>query len=142
LENPGFRNIAAAIRRSTVIPQYFKAKGQRGPYEVRYGLGADLLRHAAYPTRFIQAVSEFLHDYNRETMQIYERYNGKPPIRRGQVTTEDLHQLVALIDEYGSQTVADLLVAFGYAREPQEAEESVEQTKKNKEQRERRNNHE
>jgi len=45
------------------------------------------------------------------------------------VTTEDLHQLVALIDEYGSQTVADLLVAFGYAREPQEAEESVEQTK-------------
>ena len=127
LESPGFQNVAAAIRRSTVIPQYWKARGDKGPYDVRYGLGADLLRQAAYPDRFIQALSEFLHDYNRETMQIYERYKGNPPVRRPQVTTEDIQQVVELIDEYGSQTVANLLVAFGYAREPREPETEVEE---------------
>jgi len=121
LDNPGFQNIAAAIRRSTVIPQYFKAKGQKGPYDVRYGLGAELLRQAAYPDRFIQTLSGFLYDYNRETMQIFERYKGNPPVRRPRVTTEDIQQVAALIDEHDSQTVANLLVAFGYAREPREA---------------------
>jgi len=129
LDNSGFQNVAAAIRRSTVLPQYFKARGQRGPYDIRYGLGAGLLRQAAYPDRFVQALSDFLHDYNRETMQIFERYKGNPPVRRSQVTTEDIQQVVALIDEYGSQTVANLLVAFGYAREPREAEEAEEQAK-------------
>ncbi len=126
LDNPGFQNIAAAIRRSTVIPQYFKAKGKRGPYDIRYGLGAELLRQAAYSDRFVQALSDFLHDYNRETIQIYERYKGKPPVHRAQVTTEDIQQVVGLVDEHGSQTVANLLVAFGYAREPREVEEEPE----------------
>jgi hypothetical protein len=123
LENDGFQNIATAIRRSTVIPQYFKARGQRGPYDVRYGLGNDLLRRAAYPEQFVQALSEFLHEYNRETAQIHERYKGSPPISRATVTTDDIQQVVALIDEYGAPTVANLLVAFGYAREPREPAE-------------------
>lgn len=123
LESPGFQSIATAIRRGTVIPQYWKAKGDKGSYDIRYGLGADLLRQAAYPDRFIQALSEFLHDYNRETVQIYERYKGNPPVRRARVTTEDIQQVVELVDEYGSQTVANLLVAFGYAREPRELAE-------------------
>jgi hypothetical protein len=122
LESPGFRNVAAAIRRSTVIPQGFKARGQKGPYSIRYGLGADLLRRAAYPDQFIQTLSAFLHDYNRETVQIYERYGGNPPVRRAQVTTDDIEQLVELIDAHDSETVANLLVAFGYARESREPE--------------------
>jgi len=120
LENAGFRSVATAIRRSTVIPQYFKAKGQRGPYDIRYGLGNELLRRAAYPDQFIQALGEFLHDYNRETAQIHERYKGNPPVRRATVTTEDIAQVVALIDAYGAPTIANLLVAFGYAREPRD----------------------
>jgi hypothetical protein len=124
LENAGFQNIATAIRRSTVIPQYFKARGKKGPYDVRYGLGNDLLRRAAYPEEFIQALSEFLHDYNRETAQINERYKGNPPVRRATVTTDDIQQVVALIDEYGAPTVANMLVAFGYAREPRKQEQS------------------
>ena len=123
LENEGFRNIAAAIRKSTVIPQYFKARNKKGPYDIRYGLGNDLLRRAAYPEQFIQALSDFLHEYNRETAQIHERYKGQPPVRRATVTTDDIAQVVALIDTYGSPTVANLLVAFGYAREPREPEE-------------------
>jgi hypothetical protein len=123
LENEGFRNVAAAIRKSTVIPQYFKARNKKGPYDIRYGLGNDLLRRAAYPEQFVQALSDFLHDYNRETAQIHERYKGQPPVRRATVTTDDIAQVVALIDTYSSPTVANLLVAFGYAREPREPEE-------------------
>ena len=125
LKSPGFQHVAAAIRRSTVIPQYFKGRGDKGPYEVRYGLGADLLRQAAYPDQFIQVLSTFLHDYNRETAQVHERHKGNPPVRRAQVTTEDIEQVVSLVDEYGSKTVGNLLVAFGYARERQEQEPEV-----------------
>ncbi|MBN1813845.1 MAG: hypothetical protein JXA14_18545 [Anaerolineae bacterium] len=120
LESPGFQHIATAIRRSTVIPQYFKARGDKGPYEIRYGLGTDLLRQAAYPEQFVQALGAFLHEYNRETAQVHERYKATPPVRRAQVSTHDIAEVVALIDEYGSPTVANLLVAFGYAREPRE----------------------
>ena len=126
LESRGFQNIAAAIRRSTVLPQYWKARGQKGPYEIRYGLGADLLRQAAYPDRFIQALSRFLYEYNQETAQVYERYKGEPPVHRPRVSAEDYQQIVALIDEYGSQIIAHMLVAFGYAREPREAEPEEE----------------
>lgn len=130
LEASGFQNIAAAIRRSTVTPQYFKSKGKKGPYDIRYGLGNDLLRQAAYEEQFVQALSKFLHEYNQETAQIQERYKGNPPVRRSTVTTEDIQQIVELIDIYGSQTVANLLVAFGYAREPrtqEQPEEVIEQ---------------
>lgn len=127
LDSAGFRNVAAAIRRSTVIPQYFKSRGDKGPYEVRYGLGAELLRQSAYPERFIQTLSAFLHDYNRETAQVYERFKGNPPVRRTRVTTKDMQQVVALIDEYDSQTVASLLVAYGYAREPREQEAEADE---------------
>lgn len=122
LEAPGFQNLARAIRRSTVIPQYHKAKGQRGPYDIRYGLGTGLLRQAAYPDRFVQALGKFLHDYNQENAQINERYKGNPPVRRATVTTDDIAQVIELVDKYGSQTVANLLVAFGYAREVSEQE--------------------
>jgi len=127
LESLAVQSIAAAIRRSTVVPQYFKGRGDKGPYDVRYGLGADLLRRAAYPDQFIQALSSFLHDYNRETLQVHERYKGNPPVRRAQVSTEDVQQVVQLIDEHGSQTIAHLLVAFGYAREPREREPETEE---------------
>lgn len=122
LDTPGFQHIATAIRRSTVTPQYFKSKGQSRVYDIRYGLGTDLLRKAAYPDRFIQALSEFMHAYNQENAQINERYDGKPPVRRSNITTDDIAQVVALIDEYGAQTVGNLLVAFGYARESREPE--------------------
>ena len=125
LESSGFQNIAAAIRRSTVIPQFFRARGESRLYDIRYGLGTELLRQAAYPDEFIQALSEFMHAYNQENAQINERYKGNPPVRRANITTEDIEQVVSLIDEYGSKTVGNLLIAFGYAREPQEQEPEV-----------------
>ena len=122
VDSRGFQNIARAIRLSTVRPQYRKARGERGPYDVRYGLGTDLLRTAAYSDRFIQALGEFMHAFNQENAQVYERAKGDLPVRsrRTSISTEDIADVVDLIDEYGSQTVGNLLIAYGYAQEPWE----------------------
>lgn len=128
LQSQGFRNIAAAIRRSTIIPQYVGR--QQSQYDIRYGLGQELKRKAQYPEEFIKALADFMHSYNEENARVYERTKGKG-IRRKAITTDDIAEIVALVDEYGSQTVANLLIAFGYAREPKEqevpAEESIDQ---------------
>jgi hypothetical protein len=118
LENQGFQNIAYAIRQSTVTAQYRKKQGDR-KYDVRYGLGQELARKARYPESFIAALSDFLHKYNAENAQVMETRGG--PYRRS-VKTTDIDEIAALIDEFGSETVANLLIAYGYAREPYEAE--------------------
>lgn len=117
LQSQGFRNIAEAIRRSTVIPQYKGRKVSR--FDIRYGLGADLKRQSNYADDFIQALSDFMHNYNDETARVYERTKGNDPsARRKAITTEDIADIVSLIDDYDSKTICNLLVAFGYARDP------------------------
>ncbi len=124
LQKRGFQRIASAIRQSTVIPQRAKAnrgnpdrRGPDNPYEVRYGLGAELMRQAAYPEKFVLALSKFLFAFRQENVQVFERFKGAPPIHRVEVTEDDIKQVMALIydTDYGSETVASLLVACGYA---------------------------
>ncbi len=112
LDNPGFRNIAYAVRQSTVVAQMRKKQGDRR-YDVRYGLGQQLARKAHYAEDFIAELSDFLHQYNAENAQVMENRQG--PYRRS-VRVEDIEEIVRLIDEYGSRTVAHLLIAYGYAR--------------------------
>jgi len=114
LETEGFRNIAYAIRQSTVVAQYRKQQGDRR-YDVRYGLNQELARKAAYPADFVSALSEFLHKYNAENAQIMERRPG--PYRRS-IVMSDVEDIVALVDGYGSELICQLLLAFGYARTP------------------------
>lgn len=122
LESQGFRNIAYAIRQSTVIAQMRKQQGDRR-YDVRYGLGQQLARKAHYPEEFIAALCEFLHQYNAENAQVMENRPG--PYRRS-VRVEDIEEIVRLIDTYGSRTVAHLLIAYGYARAGGSGEEAPE----------------
>ena len=122
LETPGFQNIAYAIRQSTVTAQYRKKQGDR-KYDVRYGLGQELARKARYPEAFIAALSDFLHKYNAENAQVMETRPG--PYRRS-IKTSDIDDIVRLIDEYGSETVANLLIAYGYARVPRDEDEFAE----------------
>lgn len=116
VQNEGFRNIAEAIRRSTVLPQRQKANNRNPLYEIRYGLGDKLLRHAQYRDKFVQALSRFMHDYNRENVRKYETRQQQQ--YRRDLKTEDIEAVVKLIDEYDAPTIANLLVAFGYARDP------------------------
>lgn len=117
IESPGFQNIAYAIRHSTIIPQHRKAQGQDTLYEVRYGLGAELKRKATVRDEFVAALMDFAQRYNQENAQKLETYNQQ--LRRD-IRTSDLDEIVRLVDKYGSELVASLLVAYGYAREPRE----------------------
>lgn len=119
LEDPGFRRIAEAIRRSTVSLQYQKSHGGDLLYEIRYGLGDKLLRHAQYADEFAAELSRFTQGYNEENARKAETRKQQ---RRTNITIDDLAAVVRLIDEYGAPTVANLLVAFGYARDPHTAE--------------------
>ena len=125
IENQGFQGIAYAIRQSTVVAQYRKQQGDRR-YDVRYGLGQQLARKSHYPDAFIAELSDFLAKYNAENAQVMENHPG--PYRRS-VRTSDIDDIVHLIDEYGSETICNLLIAYGYARSPREpgTEESSEE---------------
>jgi hypothetical protein len=122
IETPGFLEIASAIRNATVDAQYWAGKDKTYPYEVRYGLGQNLLRAAAYPDDCMAAISEFLHVYNAEVARVEERIT-KGSIskqwhnRRFPVSTGAIQELVKLVDAYGSEVICKMLVAYGYARD-------------------------
>jgi hypothetical protein len=119
LESTGFRKIATAIRRSTISAQYRKKVFDDRRYDVRYGLGRDLMRRAQYQEDFLIALSEFIQSYNQENAQVMET---RPGPYRPSITTEDIEEVMRLIDEYPAELIAKLLVAFGYAREPRQEE--------------------
>jgi len=123
LQDKGFRNVADAIRRSTVIPQYIGRKVSN--YDVRYGLGQELKRKAQYADDFIQELAAFMQSYNEENARVYERTKGQAAGRKA-ITTEDIQAIVQLIDAYGAETICNLLIAFGYARDPKEQVPSAE----------------
>ena len=114
-QHPGFQAIAYAIRQSTVVAQFRKKEGDRR-YDVRYGLGQDLARKSRYPAEFITALSEFLQKFNAENAQVMEKRSG--PYRKS-IKTDDIDDIVALVDEYGSELICNLLIAYGYARTSQ-----------------------
>ncbi len=111
LADPGFQNIAYAIRHSTIIPQYRKAQGER-LYDIRYGMGGDFLQKSRYASEFLQELTKFVFQYNQENARVSEQRGRQ--LRRN-VTTDDVARVVQLVDDYGASTVAGLLVAFGYA---------------------------
>ena len=116
IENQGLRSVATAIRLSTIVPQGQKARKSRPIYDVRYGLGDELKRKAAYADELAQAIGDFVQSYNQETVQVLERTGQQ---RRKMVTDEDLDGLLTLLGECDSKTVGSLLIAYGYARTAQ-----------------------
>ena len=120
LETTGFRNIAEAIRHSTIIPQGRKARNQDYLYDIRYGLGQELKRKALYNDEFIASLSEFVQSHNAENARVLEHKNQQT---RKDIRTSDMEDIVRLVDKYGAKTVGNLLIAFGYARESKDEEE-------------------
>lgn len=117
IANPGFQHIAAAIRQATVLQQFYKTERNDNTYDVRYGLSDELLRHSRDSREFLRALSEFLTDYSKENARVMERAKGKGYRKRIPISTEDIAQLTELIDTYDAQTIASMLIAFGYARD-------------------------
>lgn len=118
LKTPGFQNIATAIRQSTVTQQYFKVKHNDNTYDVRYGLADELRRKSRDNAEFMRALGGFMQQYSQENARVMERYKGRDYRKRISISTQDITQVTALVDEYDAATVANLLIAFGYARDP------------------------
>ncbi len=127
--HPGFHRIAYAIRQSTVIPQRqsanFKSKqrAEKPLYTVRYGLGHTLRRKANTAAELLEALDEFLQEYNAETDQVYENtseermadpQNYARTHYRQRVHLRDLDDVLYLVKVYGPQLVCKTLVAYGY----------------------------
>lgn len=121
LGNPGFQSVAAAIRRSTRGALYAKKLGGDRVYEVRYGLAQELKRKALYKAEFAAALAGFISEYMTENLRAADRGKRQRPA----VTTTDLEQVIALMDKHDSETVAMLLIAYGYAKEPRDTDEPV-----------------
>lgn len=128
--NEGFKRIAYAIRQSTITAQYRRAQLGDRTYEVRYGLGQELMREARYRDKFMVALSEFLQRYNAETAREEEKAANKlghkltPENRRAynlraSIPYTDIDEIADLIDRFkSSELIGSMLVAYGYAREP------------------------
>lgn len=125
VEDPGFRAVAAAIRRATVTEQYHKSKGNQ-VFEIEYGLFQDLKRKARFPDQFIGALSEFINSYNAQNARREEQLRGRGGRRRPRLTVSELDSVVKLIDEHGSEPVAMLLIAYGSARDSRAPDEAAE----------------
>jgi hypothetical protein len=131
LDTPGFQNIASAIRSATVLAQFRKNQRENpeeARYEIRYGLGQELMRKARYRDEFMTALSEFLILYNAETAREEEKIatrlghsTTKEERRRFKlrfpVSTQDIQQISNLLDSYPVELIAMMLVAYGYARQ-------------------------
>jgi hypothetical protein len=134
--NPGFKRVAYAIRQSTVTAQYRWSQQNDRTYEVRYGLGQELMRKVHHRNDFLCALSEFLLRYNAETSREEEKAvrsianetkQSPQPLTREErykrnlrlsVATEHIDEIAKLIDRSGSpELIGSLLVAYGYARD-------------------------
>ena len=133
-QNPGFRRIAYAIRGATVDAQYrWAQKGDR-TYEIRYGLGQDLMRKVHHRNDFLAALNEFLFQYNAETAREDEKAaraianethksfhtltgdDRRARHLRLMVDMKEIDEVMTLIDRSQSlELIGSLLVAYGYA---------------------------
>ena len=116
-QNEGFRRVAAAIRHATFYPQWNQSKGRETEYKPEYGLGQKLRQQAPYPDKFLAELAAFAQRYQAETLRKMEHplVSAKGQARRPTLSEEDLADIAALVDQYGSEVVCELLVAAGYS---------------------------
>jgi hypothetical protein len=127
--NAGFKRIAYAIRQSTVNAQYRRAQLGDRTYEVRYGLGQELMREAHYRDKFVAALCQFLLQYSAETAREEEKVASRLGRKltaedrrahnlRANIAETDLDEIIGLIDRFqSSELICSMLVAYGYARD-------------------------
>ncbi|MBN2571401.1 MAG: hypothetical protein JXA68_04680 [Ignavibacteriales bacterium] len=116
-QNEGFKNIAKAIRNSTISLQYIPKKSR--DYEVKYGMAQDLKRKSAYRDELVEYIMEFTAFYNAENARIKER-KGDNAKTRSNIKQQDIEEFVSLVDEYDSNLIGKLLCAYGYALDRKE----------------------
>jgi hypothetical protein len=67
---------------------------------------------------FVAELTAFIADFEYEAARKQEQMQGRTFRRRARPTQEDLREVIGLIDDYGSELICGLLLAFGFARDP------------------------
>ena len=129
-ENKGFEAVAGAIRRSTICAQYWSTRDPGYPFEIRYGLGQNLLEAAKDHRVFIMKLAAYLQSYNNENARIDERIMkhlipNRPLYRRPSIRKEQAKELFRLFDTFPPELISTLLITYGYMREGQPLEEAT-----------------
>lgn len=120
VQDPSFLRVAKAINQSTVYAGKVRtAEGQviELDWLRQYGLAQRLSTQSGSKTEFLSAIADFLARYEAENLRIAEQLQreGKT-LRRVWPTKADLDGLVRLVSEHDHGLVANLLIAYGYAR--------------------------
>ena len=118
-EDRGFLNIAKAINSATVYAGSIRDKDGNSKdtgWERIYGLAQRLSSQSGSKKDFIIEISSFLASYENENLRIDEELRKQNKPRRIWTTKDDLDKLINLIDKYSSSLVANLLIAYGYAK--------------------------
>jgi hypothetical protein len=110
-QDPGFLRIAKAINSATV----YAGKDEHG-WDRIYGLAQRLSSQAGSKKDFIIELSIFLASYENENLRIDEELKNKGKPRRIWTTKDDLDGIINLIEKHGSSLIANLLIAYGYAK--------------------------
>lgn len=118
-QDPSFLRIAKAINQATVFAG--KVQTKKGLIELdwqrNYGLAQQLSSQSGSKKDFICAVADFLSKYEHENLRLSERFQGtEKRLMRVLPTKEDLDRLIELIEDFDTVLVANLLIAYGYAK--------------------------
>ncbi len=132
VQDPSFLRVAKAINQSTVYAGKVRiAEGQviELDWLRQYGLAQRLSTQSGSKTEFLSAIADFLARYEAENLRIAEQLQKEGrTLRRVWTTKADLDGLVRLVSEYDHGLVANLLIAYGYARWTKAREGDLEDT--------------
>ncbi len=117
--DPSFLRIAKAINQATVFAG--KVQTKNGVIELdwqrNYGLAQRLSGQSGSKKDFLIEIADFLAKYEHENLRLSEQLmKQEKPLKRVWTTKEDLDRLIELVEEFDTVLVANLLIAYGYAR--------------------------
>lgn len=109
--NSGFLSVARAVRNATI----YAARSRSQPsFDVRFGL-AQRWKQVIKSGKadFVAELSQFVQDYNWENTHRRES-------RFHRVSTEDLDDVIDLIEKHEQELIGSLLLAYGYSYRPRD----------------------
>ncbi|MBW4603970.1 MAG: hypothetical protein KME29_31500 [Calothrix sp. FI2-JRJ7] len=130
-QDPGFLNIAKAINSATVYAGTIRDKENQSKdtgWERIYGLAQRLSSQSGSKKDFIIEIMSFIASYENENLRIDDDLRTQKKPRRIWTTKDDLDRLINLIEKHGSSLVANLLIAYGYAKGWGKQKDEVSQT--------------
>ena len=130
-QDPSFLRIAKAINQATVYAGKISTKEgvKELDWQRNYGLAQLLSSQSGSKKDFISAIADFLGKYQQENLRLQEGYlkQGKR-LMRVQPTKEDLDRLIEIIHQFDTVLVANLLIAYGYAKWSKSKDEPATET--------------